>query len=124
MTAFNSVCEQFSDTKRLISSFLNPTQNKFKEIPIVLVTAEHLRTGKEYDASLIWTEDPSKDSFQVCLREMQNFDGKHEDINVVCTRFNISKIILVLKVNKILVPSARLQPRKKVVCPYNVTYIG
>ena len=63
------------------------TQNKFREIPVVLVTAEHLRTGKEYDASLIWTEDTSKDSFQVCLREMQNFDGKHEDINVVCSLF-------------------------------------
>ena len=50
------------------------------------MTAEHLRTGKEYDASLIWTEDPNKDSFKVCLREMQNFDGKHEDITVVCTR--------------------------------------
>ena len=61
------------------------TQNKFQEIPVVLVTAEHLRTGKEYDASLIWTEDTNKDSFQVCLREMQNFDGKHEDINVVCS---------------------------------------
>ena len=51
------------------------------------MTAEHLRTGKEYDASLIWTEDTTKDSFQVCLREMQNFDGKHEDINVVCSVF-------------------------------------
>ena len=61
------------------------TQNKFQEIPVVLVTAEHLRTGKEYDASLIWKEDTNKDSFQVCLREMQNFDGKHEDINVVCS---------------------------------------
>ena len=64
---------------------LKLTQNKFKETPVVLVTAEHLRTGKEYDASLIWTEDPNKDSFKVCLREMQNFDGKHEDINVVRT---------------------------------------
>ena len=51
---------------------------------MVLVTAEHLRTGKEYDASLIWTEDTTQGSFKVCLREMQNFDGKHEDINVVC----------------------------------------
>ena len=51
------------------------------------MTAEHLRTGKEYDASLIWTEDPNKDSFKVCLREVQNFDGKHEDINVVYTPF-------------------------------------
>jgi len=61
-------------------------QKKFKEMPVVLVTAEHLRTGKEYDASLIWTEDTTQGSFKVCLREMQNFNGKHEDINVVCTK--------------------------------------
>ena len=48
------------------------------------MTSEHLRTGKEYDAALIWTEDVTKDSFKVCLRELQNFDGKHEDIIVVC----------------------------------------
>jgi len=60
-------------------------QNKFKDEPVVLITAEHLRTGKEYDAALIWTEDVTKDSFKVCLRELQNFDGKHEDISVVCT---------------------------------------
>ena len=59
-------------------------QDKFEETPEVLVTSEHLRTGKEYDAALIWTEDVTKDSFQVCLRELQNFDGKHEDIDVVC----------------------------------------
>ncbi|XP_078381942.1 uncharacterized protein LOC144664648 isoform X2 [Oculina patagonica] len=57
-------------------------KDKFKEAPVVLVTSEHLRTGKEYDAALIWTEDVTKDSFKVCLRELQNFDGKHEDINV------------------------------------------
>ena len=70
-------------------SVLKLTQNKFKETPVVLVTSEHLRTGKEYDASLIWTEDPNKDSFKVCLREMQNFDGKHEDINVVRTLLTV-----------------------------------
>ena len=48
------------------------------------MTSEHLRTGKEYDAALIWTEDVTKDTFKVCLRELQNFDGKHEDIIVVC----------------------------------------
>ena len=52
---------------------------------MVLVTSEHMRTGKEYDAALIWTEDVTKDSLKVCLREMQNFDGRHEDISVVCT---------------------------------------
>ena len=61
-------------------------QDKFKKAPLVLVTSEHLRTGKEYDAALIWTEDVSKDSFKVCLRELQNFDGKHQDINVVSDR--------------------------------------
>jgi len=60
-------------------------QNKFKDESIVLTTAEHLRTGKEYDAALIWTEDVTKDLFKVCLRELQNFDGKHEDISVVRT---------------------------------------
>jgi len=57
-------------------------KDKFGEAPVVLVTSEHLRTGKEYDAALIWTEDVTKDSFKACLREMQNFDGKHDDINV------------------------------------------
>ena len=68
--------------KQQISLF--SLQDKFTEAPVVLVTSEHLRTGKEYDAALIWTEDVTKDSFKVCLRELQNFDGKHEDINVVC----------------------------------------
>jgi len=59
-------------------------QDKFKKAPVVLVTSEHLRTGKEYDAALIWIEDTTKDSFKVCLRELQNFDGQHQDIYVVC----------------------------------------
>ena len=58
-------------------------QGKFKVAPVVLVTSEHLRSGKEYDAALIWTEDVAKDSFKVCLRELQNFDGQHQDIYVV-----------------------------------------
>ncbi|XP_078383861.1 uncharacterized protein LOC144666332 [Oculina patagonica] len=57
-------------------------KDKFTEAPVVLVTSEHIRTGKEYDAALMWTEDVTKDSFKVCLRELQNFDGNHEDINV------------------------------------------
>ena len=66
----------------------------FKEDPVTLVTAEHVRTGKKYDAALIWTEDTSKTSFKVCLREMQNFDGKHEDIYVVW--FSITLLLLSL----------------------------
>ena len=62
-------------------------QGKFPEAPIVLVTSEHLRTGKEYDAALIWIEDLTKDSLKICLREMQNFDGRHQDITVVRYQF-------------------------------------
>ena len=51
------------------------------------MTSEHLRTGKEYDAALIWIEDVTKDSVKVCLREMQNFDGRHQDITVVRYQF-------------------------------------
>ena len=66
----------------------------FKEDPVTLVTAEHVRTGKKYDAALMWTEDTTKTSFKVCLREMQNFDGKHEDIYAVW--FSITLLLLSL----------------------------
>ena len=67
----------------------------------MLVTSEHLRTGKEYDAAVIWIEDITKDSFKVCLRELQNFDGKHEDIYVVCEQFIYfqNPLMLVIKCN-------------------------
>ena len=61
------------------------------------MTSEHLKTGQEYDAALIWTEDVTNSSFQVCLRELQNFDGKHEDISVVCVRSKIRGIVIALK---------------------------
>ena len=67
-------------------------QGKFAEAPIVLVTSEHLRTGKEYDAALIWIEDVTKDSVKVCLREMQNFDGRHQDITVVRSYSDFKKL--------------------------------
>ena len=61
------------------------------------MTAEHLRTGKEYDAALLWNEDTTQNSFKACLREMQNFDGKHEDIYVVCTKIFDSKMAILKK---------------------------
>ena len=72
-------------------------QGNFTEAPVVLVTSEHLKTGQEYDAALIWTEDVTSSSFQVCLRELQNFDGKHEDISVVCVRSKTRGIFIALK---------------------------
>ena len=61
------------------------------------MTSEHLKTGQEYDAALIWTEDVTSSSFQVCLRELQNFDGKHEDISVVCVRSKTRGIFIAPK---------------------------
>ena len=61
------------------------------------MTSEHLKTGQEYDAALIWTEDVSNNSFQVCFRELQNFDGKHEDIIVVCIRSKTGGIFIAIK---------------------------
>ena len=51
------------------------------------MTSNHHRSGKEHDAALIWTEDVTENSFKACLRELQNFDGKHQDIYVVCDVF-------------------------------------
>ena len=51
------------------------------------MTSNHQRSGKEHDAALIWTEDVTKNSFKACLRELQNFDGKHQDVYVVCDVF-------------------------------------
>lgn len=48
------------------------------------MTSKHLKSDQAYDAALIWTEDVLDSSFHVCLRELQNFDGKHKDISVVC----------------------------------------
>ena len=76
-------------SKQFTDLIFRTLQDKFAEAPVVLVTSEHLRIGKEYDAALIWTEDVTKDSFKACLREMQNFDGKHEDIDVVCSQVTL-----------------------------------
>ena len=61
------------------------------------MTSEQLKTGQEYDVVLIWTEDVTSSSFQVCLRELQNFDGKHEDISVVCVKSKTRGMFIALK---------------------------
>jgi hypothetical protein len=52
----------------------------------VLVTAEHHRRSLKHDAAALWLEDVTSSSFKVCLRELQNFDGPHQDIYVVSTQ--------------------------------------
>ena len=50
----------------------------------MFVTAAHHHAGLKRDAASIWLEDISLSSFKLCLRELQNYAGSHEDIYVVC----------------------------------------
>ncbi|XP_028415977.1 uncharacterized protein LOC114539542 [Dendronephthya gigantea] len=54
----------------------------FSSAPTVLVTAEHHRLSLKHDAASLWLEDVTSSSFKFCLRELQNFDGPHQDIYV------------------------------------------
>ena len=58
-------------------------QGRFSEIPSVLLTAKHAALKRKRDAATLWTEDVTKTSFKICIREIQNFDGHHKDISVV-----------------------------------------
>ena len=51
--------------------------------PTVLVTAEHISADFKHDAASLWVENATSSSFYICLRELQNYDGVHEDIFVV-----------------------------------------
>jgi hypothetical protein len=73
-----------------LSLFLSiQSQARFSTIPTVLVTAEHHRKSLKHDAASVWLEDVGRTSFKVCLRELQNFDGPHQDISVVSFRFSL-----------------------------------
>ena len=58
-------------------------QGKFSKDPSVFVTTEHHRAGLKKDAASIWLEDITQSSVKICLRELQNYAGSHEDIYVV-----------------------------------------
>ena len=47
------------------------------------MTAEHHHSGLKRDAASVWVEDVNKSSFKVCLRELENYAGSHEDLSVV-----------------------------------------
>lgn len=49
----------------------------------MFITADHHHAGLKRDAASIWVEDVTSSSFKVCLRELQNYAGSHEDIYVV-----------------------------------------
>ena len=58
-------------------------KGKFSKKPSVFITASHHHAGLKRDAASIWMEDISQSSFKICLRELQNYAGSHEDIYVV-----------------------------------------
>ena len=49
------------------------------------MTIAHHHAGLKRDAASIWLEDITRSSFKICLRELQNYAGSHEDIYVVCS---------------------------------------
>ena len=51
--------------------------------PNVLLTAQHTVVGLKHDAATVWVENINSNTFLACSREMQNFDGLHEDIRLV-----------------------------------------
>ena len=63
--------------------FLFSIQGKFSVIPSVFVTAAHYRAGLKRDAASVWIEDVTQSSFKVCLRELQNYAGSHDDVYIV-----------------------------------------
>ena len=41
------------------------------------------------DAASVWLEDIAASSCKICLRELQNYAGSHEDIYVVSKEFDV-----------------------------------
>ncbi|KAL9961052.1 hypothetical protein ACROYT_G029932 [Oculina patagonica] len=67
---------------------VNFPSGKFSVIPSVFVTAAHHHAGLKRDAASVWIEDVSQSSFKVCLRELQNYAGSHEDVHVKWLAFS------------------------------------
>ncbi|CAH3028669.1 unnamed protein product [Porites evermanni] len=64
------------------------SKGKFASAPTVLVTAEHISADFKHDAASLWVENATSSSFYICLRELQNYDGLHEDIFVSWMAFD------------------------------------
>ena len=58
-------------------------KGKYTTSLTIFVTAEHHRAHLRHDAATVWLENASARSFKICIRELQNFAGVHDDISVV-----------------------------------------
>ncbi|XP_065837701.1 uncharacterized protein [Oscarella lobularis] len=54
----------------------------FDSPPNVLATLRHSVPGVRRDAATLWTKDVGTQSFSLCVRELQNFDGAHENVSI------------------------------------------
>lgn len=68
---------------KLLLALIAEKQGLFTQTPYVFLTAEHSVLGQKHDAATLWVENVNSQGFDACLREMQNFDGLHENITVV-----------------------------------------
>ncbi|KAL9972572.1 hypothetical protein ACROYT_G018902 [Oculina patagonica] len=55
---------------------------KFSVTPTILATADHVTSAYKHDAASLWIENATSSNFYICLRELQNYDGFHEEIFV------------------------------------------
>ena len=58
----------------------------FASPPNVLATLRHSVPGVRRDAATLWANDVGTQSFSLCVRELQNFDGAHENVSIVRDR--------------------------------------
>ena len=65
------------------SYFFFPYLKRFGTPPIVLATPSHQFPERPQDAMAVWVEDLTEDSFKICLREVNIFDGLHRGITIV-----------------------------------------
>lgn len=59
-------------------------------MPTILATADHVSSAYKHDAASLWIENATSSNFYICLRELQNYDGFHEELFVVCEFLNIA----------------------------------
>ncbi|KAK3740263.1 hypothetical protein QZH41_017827, partial [Actinostola sp. cb2023] len=57
-------------------------EGKFAGKPNIIAAAQHGVLGQKHDAATTWVEDVTNTTFRVCLRELQNFDGLHQNVKV------------------------------------------
>lgn len=70
-------------------------QTSYSTTPYVFLSAEHSVKGIKHDAATVWVENVNTKGFQACLRELQNFDGLHENITVVSWTVHWSRDVFI-----------------------------